>query len=133
MGLLYGIANKAILTQLTVGLQLGGGRCLARLPGPAQLVDPSANVLERRRRSTSARTPGVFRAVGWPRQRHGACCGGQHKQKGVIMLWTVVLILIALWAVGLVTSTTMGGLIHVLLVAALIVVLVRLIQGRRVA
>ncbi len=49
------------------------------------------------------------------------------------MLWTVVLILIALWAVGLVTSTTMGGLIHILLVAALIVVLVRLIQGRRVA
>ncbi len=49
------------------------------------------------------------------------------------MLWTLVLILLVLWAVGLVTSTTMGGLIHFLLVAAIIVVLIRLIQGRRVA
>ena len=48
------------------------------------------------------------------------------------MLWTLVLILLVLWAVGLVTSTTMGGLIHLLLVAAVIAVLVRLIQGRRV-
>lgn len=48
------------------------------------------------------------------------------------MLWTIVFVLLALWAVGLVTSTTMGGLIHFLLVAAVIVVLIRLIQGRRV-
>lgn len=49
------------------------------------------------------------------------------------MLWTLVVILLVLWALGLVTSTTMGGLIHLLLVAAVIVVLVRVIQGRRVA
>jgi hypothetical protein len=49
------------------------------------------------------------------------------------MLWTIVLILLVLWAVGLVTSTTMGGLVHILLVAAVIILLVRLIQGRRVA
>ena len=48
------------------------------------------------------------------------------------MLWTIVVILLVLWAIGFVTSTTMGGLIHLLLVAAIIVVLVRLIQGRRV-
>jgi hypothetical protein len=48
------------------------------------------------------------------------------------MLWTIVVILLALWALGLVTSTTMGGLLHLLLVAAVIVVLVRVIQGRRV-
>ena len=48
------------------------------------------------------------------------------------MLWTLVFILFALWAIGFVTSTTMGGLIHLLLVAAIIVVLVRVIQGRRV-
>ena len=48
------------------------------------------------------------------------------------MLMTIAIILIALWLLGLVTSTTMGGLIHVLLVVAVIVVLVRLIQGRRV-
>ena len=48
------------------------------------------------------------------------------------MLLTIVFILFALWLLGLVTSTTMGGLIHLLLVAAVIVVLVRVIQGRRV-
>lgn len=46
------------------------------------------------------------------------------------MLWTLVVVLFLLWGLGLVTSTTMGGLIHVLLVAALVVVAVRLIQGR---
>jgi len=48
------------------------------------------------------------------------------------MLWTIVVVLFVLWAVGLVTSTTMGGFIHILLVAAVIIVLVRVIQGRRV-
>ena len=48
------------------------------------------------------------------------------------MIWTVVLILIVLWVLGLVTSTTMGGLIHVLLVVAIVVVLLRIIRGRRV-
>jgi hypothetical protein len=47
------------------------------------------------------------------------------------MLWTIAVVLILLWALGLVTSTTMGGFIHFLLVIAVIVVLVRLIQGRR--
>ena len=48
------------------------------------------------------------------------------------MLWTIALLLLILWAAGLVSSVTMGGFIHVLLVAAIVVVLVRLIQGRRV-
>jgi len=48
------------------------------------------------------------------------------------MLWTLVFILLALWALGLVTSTTAGGFIHLLLVVAVIVVLVSVIQGRRV-
>ncbi|MFN0151449.1 MAG: lmo0937 family membrane protein [bacterium] len=48
------------------------------------------------------------------------------------MLMTVAILLIVLWALGLVTSYTMGGLIHILLVVAIVVVLVRLIQGRRV-
>ncbi len=47
------------------------------------------------------------------------------------MLWTITVILIVLWLLGLVTSYTMGGFIHVLLVIAIIVVLVRVIQGRR--
>ena len=48
------------------------------------------------------------------------------------MLWTIALVLLILWALGLVSSLTMGGFIHVLLVAAVVVVLVRIIQGRRV-
>ena len=47
------------------------------------------------------------------------------------MLMTVVVILILLWALGLATSYTLGGLIHILLVVAIIVILVRVIQGRR--
>ncbi|GLH70368.1 hypothetical protein GETHPA_19010 [Geothrix rubra] len=47
------------------------------------------------------------------------------------MLWTIAVILIVLWAVGLVSAYTLGGFIHVLLVLAIIIVLVRIIQGRR--
>jgi hypothetical protein len=47
------------------------------------------------------------------------------------MLWTIAVILIVLWLLGLVTSYTMGGVIHALLVIAIIVVIVGFIQGRR--
>jgi hypothetical protein len=47
------------------------------------------------------------------------------------MLWTIALILIVLWLLGLVSSYTMGGFIHILLVVAIIVVLVQVIQGRK--
>lgn len=47
------------------------------------------------------------------------------------MLWTIAVILIVLWLLGLVSSYTMGGLIHVLLVIAIIMVLFNVIQGRR--
>lgn len=49
-----------------------------------------------------------------------------------IMLWTICAVLVVLWLLGIVTSYTMGGLIHILLVIAVIVVLVRIISGRRV-
>jgi hypothetical protein len=48
------------------------------------------------------------------------------------MLWTLAVVLLILWALGLVSSYTMGGFIHILLVVAIVVVLVRIIQGRRV-
>jgi len=48
------------------------------------------------------------------------------------MLWTLCVILIVLWLLGIVTSTTMGGLIHILLVIAVIMVLVRVIQGGKI-
>ncbi|HEX2769041.1 MAG TPA: lmo0937 family membrane protein [Geobacteraceae bacterium] len=47
------------------------------------------------------------------------------------MLWTIAVILIILWALGLVSSYTMGGFIHILLVVAIIVLLIGIIQGRR--
>ena len=48
------------------------------------------------------------------------------------MLYTFAVVLLVLWLLGLVTSTTMGGFIHVLLVVAVVMVLVRIIQGRRI-
>ncbi len=47
------------------------------------------------------------------------------------MLETVAIVLVVLWLLGLVTSSSMGGFIHILLVIAIIVVLIRVIQGRR--
>ena len=47
------------------------------------------------------------------------------------MLWTIAVILLVLWGLGLVTSFTMGGFIHILVVLAVITVAIRLIQGRK--
>lgn len=48
------------------------------------------------------------------------------------MLWTIAVVLLILWALGLVTGYTLGSFIHILLVVAIIIVLIRVIQGRRV-
>jgi len=48
------------------------------------------------------------------------------------MLWTIAVILLVLWALGLITSYTMGGFIHILLVIAIVVVLINVLQGRKV-
>jgi hypothetical protein len=48
------------------------------------------------------------------------------------MLWTIFAVLLLLWFLGLVTSYTMGGFIHILLVLAIVTFLIRIIQGRRV-
>lgn len=47
------------------------------------------------------------------------------------MLWTIFVVLLILWLLGLVSSYTLGGYIHVLLVVAIVVVIIRVIQGRR--
>src|SRR5579864_894838 len=51
-------------------------------------------------------------------------------QKGTNMLWTIAIILVIMWLLGIVTSYTLGGLLHLLLVLAVIAVLIRIIQGR---
>ena len=48
------------------------------------------------------------------------------------MLWTLALLLVVLWGLGLVTSYTLGGFIHILLVLAIVAVAIRVIQGRRI-
>jgi len=48
------------------------------------------------------------------------------------MLWTICVILLVLWLLGMATSYTLGGFIHILLVLAVVVVLIRVIQGRRI-
>ena len=48
------------------------------------------------------------------------------------MLWTICIILLVLWALGMLTAYTASGLIHILLVAAVVILLVRLVQGRRI-
>ena len=47
------------------------------------------------------------------------------------MLWTIFIILLVLWLLGLVSGTTLGGFIHILLIIAIVVLLIRLISGRR--
>ena len=49
------------------------------------------------------------------------------------MLWTIFIILLVLWALGMLTAYTMGGLIHLLLLLAVVVLVIRLFQGRRIA
>ncbi|HUU97385.1 MAG TPA: lmo0937 family membrane protein [Phycisphaerae bacterium] len=49
------------------------------------------------------------------------------------MLWTLAVILVAMWLLGMITSYTMSGFIHILLVVAIVAVLIRVIQGRRLS
>jgi hypothetical protein len=53
------------------------------------------------------------------------------EEENMDLLWTLAVILLILWLLGLVTSFTLGGFIHILLVVAIVVVLIRVIQGRR--
>jgi hypothetical protein len=48
------------------------------------------------------------------------------------MLWTIAVILFILWLLGFITSTTFGGWIHILLIIAVVVIVIRLLQGRRI-
>jgi hypothetical protein len=57
--------------------------------------------------------------------------GAPSPEKEIDMLWTIFVVLLVLWALGMVSSYTIGGFIHILLVIAIAVVLIRIIQGRR--
>ena len=55
----------------------------------------------------------------------------QSDEEGKTVLWTIFVILLVLWLLGMVSSYTLGGYIHILLILAIAVVLIRVIQGRR--
>ena len=65
----------------------------------------------------------------WALPRLQAARRRRHKETP--MLWTIFVILLVLWLLGMVTSYTLGGFIHILLVIAVVVILIRIIQGRR--
>ena len=73
-----------------------------------------------------ARGPSLGAFPRWPRN----CTHARRRNKK--MLWTICIILLILWALGMATSYTAGGLLHILLVVALIVMAFRLFQGRSV-
>jgi len=54
-----------------------------------------------------------------------------HKKEGRLMLWTIFVILLVLWLLGMVSSYTIGGFIHLLLLIALVVLIINIINGRR--
>lgn len=73
----------------------------------------------------------VCAAAHIPENPSGACCGRRNAPKAYTTLYTIAVILLILWLLGLVTSYTIGGFIHVLLVIAIVVVLLRVISGRK--
>jgi hypothetical protein len=54
------------------------------------------------------------------------------KKRGIVMLYTIAVVLVVLWLLGLISSCTMGGFIHILLVIAVVVILLRVISGRKI-
>ena len=62
----------------------------------------------------------------------GPLGGRPGKEDGQLMLWTIFVILLILWVLGLVSGYTMSGFIHILLVIAVVVLIINLIQGRKV-
>ena len=72
---------------------------------------------------------GAARCHGWALPRPQAA--GRRRRKETPTLWTIFVILLVLWLLGLVTSYTLGGFIHILLVIAVVVLVIQLLQGRR--
>jgi len=97
-----------------------------QLPGSVQILHPAQwNSRSNVRRLAAAPQYGSTR-------RFGPALAVMHGEGEKKMLWTICLVLLVLWALGMATSYTAGGLIHVLLVVGLIVLVFRVIQGRRI-
>jgi hypothetical protein len=82
--------------------------------------------------SSAVRCYRISRSYGLSRLQTTAPSGCHlAEETSMDLLWTIAVILIILWLLGMVTSFTVGGFIHILLVLAIIVILIRVIQGRR--
>ena len=71
----------------------------------------------------------ILRALGVARHLLSLRCHSRERSR--TMLWTIFVILLILWLLGMVSGATLGGFIHLLLILAIVVVLIRVIQGRR--
>jgi hypothetical protein len=78
-------------------------------------------------------TPDARRYSSGRREETGRLATCLHSTKGAGMLWTIFVVLLVLWLLGLVSSYTLGGFIHILLVLALVVLVINLLSGRRTA
>jgi predicted ferric reductase len=78
-----------------------------------------------------ARDKGAAVGSGFREGEHWLGSVGSSEREEVAMLWTIFVILLVLWLLGVVTSYSLGGFIHVLLVIAVILAVMQLIQGRR--
>src|SRR5436190_4774226 len=94
----------------------------------AQLVPQRSHRMD----SEGATTDGIWpQPAGMEHAVSNSAAVRRPPRRSVAMLWTIFVVLLVLWALGLVSSYTLGGYIHILLVVAIAVVLIRIIQGRR--
>jgi hypothetical protein len=102
------------------------GSCLQQLPQSVQILQVA--LWEPSRAAVRSLVAGALKLKLplWTRT-----CMNELRRR-TIVLWTLFVVLLVLWALGMVTSYTAGGLIHILLVLGLVVLVIRLIQGRRV-
>ena len=103
--------NQNVLPEVTYSLNpwWRGGPCFLE----------SGNAARSKRQSIGLRN--------WANSCNGSRCVKKERDN---MLWTICVVLLVLWALGMVTSYTMGGFLHILLIFAVIVLLIRLFQGR---
>ncbi len=93
------------------------------------LERPSTNVQFTTAAFRLARSRGAGRIRAWHVDCSSVLC--RFDKRSLEMLWTIFVILLILWLLGMVNGATLGGFIHLLLILAIVVVLIRVIQGRR--
>jgi hypothetical protein len=107
------------------------GRDLAYGPPPSGTTRRGNIVVHRDLKAACAAEQTTREPSGNLSSRHRAHCPSWLIEKVNLMLYTVAVVLLIMWLLGLVTSYTLGGFIHILLVVALVMILINIISGRR--